>query len=138
VQATTTRLQQLFLWLAPAVVTAGYVGVAVEALAGRHVPVALWILGSVMVPMAWWSFLSVPRSVLIDEGKLIFVMPQRHFDIAITDMREIDAREWNSGYVVLSAGRKKVFVLRGMQDLGSVVALVLERNANTLLRGQTP
>jgi hypothetical protein len=131
-------LQQLFLWLATAVVTAGYVGVAVEALAGQHVPVVLWIFGTVMLPSAWWSFLSVPRSVLVGEGKLIFVVPQRHFDIAITDIREIDAREWNRGYVVFSAGRKKVFVLRGMRDLRAVVALVLERNPGTLLRGQAP
>jgi hypothetical protein len=138
VLATTTRLQRFFLWAAPAIVTAGYIAVAVLALAGQHVPAVLWLGGGVMVLLAWWSFLSVPRSVLVHGSTLIFVVPRHNFDIAIEDIREIDSREWNRGYIVFSSSRRRVFVLRGMPNLGAVVALVLERNAGTLLKGQSP
>jgi hypothetical protein len=136
--ATTTRLQRLFLWVAPAIVTAGYIAVAVVALMGQHVPVVLWLVGAVMVLLAWWSFLSVPRSVLVRDSRLVFVVPRHNFDMAIEEIRQIDSRKWNRGYVIFSSSRKEVFLLRGMPNLGAVVALVLERNVGTRLKGQTP
>lgn len=136
--ATVTTLQRCFLWFAPSLVTAGFLGVCGEALTGNYVPWAVWIAGSIMVPLVWWSYLSVPRRVSLQGNTLVFETPRANIAVAIDEIRRIDARYWNRGHVIITAGRRMIYVLRGMPNLRAVVEAVLDQHPDTKFVGQLP
>ena len=69
--ATTTRPQRVLLWLAPVLITIAMLGFAAAAASDPRVPGPIWILGLIAVAVGWWSYMSIPRRIVVTGADLL-------------------------------------------------------------------
>ena len=136
--ATTTRWQRVWLWLAPSLITLALLAFAASAASDPRAPAPLWLIGVLGVGLAWFSFLSIPRRIVIEGGDLVLERPIGSISVPIAGIGRIDARAWNRGFVIVSAKRRKVFLLRHMRNLFAIVGEITQRNPSATVVGSVP
>jgi hypothetical protein len=113
------------LWLAPCVTTLVLLAFAAAAAVDARVP-APWLVVSVLgVVLAWFSYLSIPRRVTIDGADVVLDRPIGSVSLPISEIHGIDARAWNRRFVTVHTRRRRVFLLRNMPDLATVILEII-------------
>jgi hypothetical protein len=138
VTATTNKWQRAFLWLAPSAITLGLLAFAPLAASDPRVPAALWWIGALGVVLAWFSYVSTPRRVVVNGAELALERPIGSISVRISHIHRIDARVWNSGFVIVRAKRRRVLLLRRMPNLFAIVAAITQRNPTVAVVGRVP
>lgn len=136
--ATTTRRQRIWLWLVPSMISCAFLVFAASAASDPRVPALQWLIGALGVFLAWFSYLSIPRRVVIDGIDVVFERPIGSISVPILAIHKIDARVWNRGFVILSSQRRKLYVLRHMQNLLTIVAEINQQNPSARVVGRVP
>jgi hypothetical protein len=111
-------------------------GAAASAASNPWVPALLWLIGALGVFLAWSSYLSIPRRVVINGADVVFERPIGTLSMPILAILHIDVRAWNRGFVVLSTQRRKLYLLRHMPDLFTIVADITQHNPSTIVVGR--
>jgi len=138
VTATTTRPQRVLLWLAPALITIAMVSFAVGAASDPRAPGPIWILGIIAVAMGWWSYVSIPRRIAVDGADLRLERPMGSITVPIAEVRKVDARAWNRGFVIVTAEHRKIYMLRSTKNLFAIVNEIKQQNPSAMVVGNVP
>lgn len=138
VTATTTRPQRVLLWLAPALITIAMVGFAAGAASDRRAPAPIWILGVIAIAVGWWSYVSIPRRIAVDGSDLRLDRPLGSITVPIAEIRKVDARGWNRGFVIVTAEHRKIYMLRSTKNLFAVVNEIKQQNPSVMVVGNAP
>jgi hypothetical protein len=138
ITATTTTLQRVLLWLAPSLVTVALLVFAADAALDSGVPGLPWIPLLLGAPLVWFSYLSVPRRLIVEGTDLILDRPIGKASLPIRNIRRVNARAWNRGFVVISAARRKIFLFRNTRNLAAIVGEIRRQNPAAVVVGEVP
>src|SRR5262245_53351459 len=114
IMATTTKWQNVWLRLVPALFTAGLLFMAVTA-SDPRVPEPVWmrwIPGVLGVGAAWFWCVTIARRITVIGAQLELERPIGRISIPIREIRRVNASAWNRGIVTVTANRRKRFLLR--------------------------
>jgi hypothetical protein len=136
--ATTTRPQRVLLWLAPALITIAMLGFTIGAASDPRAPGPLWILGVIIVAVGWWSYASIPRRIALNGAELVLDRPIGSMSVPIAEVRRVDARVWNRGFVTVITQRRKIYLLRSTKNLFAIVAEIKQQNPSVTVVGDVP
>jgi hypothetical protein len=136
--ATTTRPQRVLLWLAPALITIAMLGFAAAAASDPRAPGPIWILGVLVVAVGWWSYVSIPRRIAVNGSDLLLERPIGSITVPIAEVRKIDARAWNRGFVIVTAENRKIHLLRSTRNLFAIVNEIKQQNPSAMVVGDVP
>lgn len=117
VTATTTRPQRVLLWLAPALITIAMVGFAAGAASDPRAPAPIWILGVIAIAVGWWSYVSIPRRIAVDGSDLRLDRPLGSITVPIAEIRKVDARGWNRGFVIVRRAPQDLYASEHQESL---------------------
>jgi tellurite resistance protein TehA-like permease len=126
----------MLLWLTPLLVPVLALWFARVAPSDPSVRGPIWIFCVVVTVGAWWSYLSVPRTVIINGADLVFERPIGKSQLVIGEIRSIDARAWNRGFVVINARRRKIFLLQGTKNLSAIVTGIRQQKPSVTIIGK--
>lgn len=138
VTATTTRPQRVLLWLAPALITIAMVGFAAGAASDPRAPGANLDTRGYRHRLGWWSYVSIPRRIAVDGSDLRLDRPLGSITVPIAEIRKVDARGWNRGFVIVTAEHRKIYMLRSTKNLFAVVNEIKQQNPSVMVVGNAP
>ena len=119
------------MFLAPAAITAGC---AAGIWKGAPIPLLVGGLGITVV--AWFGYLTIPYEFGYEAGQPIsFQAVVRTVRVAFQDIKSIDARRWNRGFVTLRHTGGSIHLLRQMPGTNELIADIQRRNPSVLIRG---
>jgi hypothetical protein len=98
-------------------------------------PWGVTLLWFSLVGLSWYSYLSIPRVALLKEGILRCERPMGQLQIPTSDIREIDARRWNRGFVRISAQGRTTGFLRAMPGLLEMLVAIVAQRGDIVVRG---
>ena len=133
--ATTSRSQRVLLWVTPLLVSILLLWFATAVASDPRARGPVWILGVIIAIVTWWSYLSVPRTIVIDDAHLVFERPIGKLPVAIGEIHRIDARAWNRGFVVISAQNRKICLLQGTKNLAAIVTEIRQQKPSVTIVG---
>jgi len=136
--ATTTRPQRVLLWLAPAFITIAMLGFAAAAASDPHAPGPIWILGVIVAAVGWWSYVSIPRRISVNGTDLLLERPIGSITVPIAEVRKVDARPWNRGFVTVTSENRKIYLLRGTRNLFAIINEIKQQNPSAMVVGAVP
>jgi len=125
------RSRRALLVAIPLVVTGAW------AVAVWHgVPLSVAIGGVLLVALAWSGYLDVTYEFEVGPDDTIqFRSIARRRTLALREIRYIDARRWNRGFVTLRYAGGTVAIFRAMPGVRELVEEVRRRSPGTLVKG---
>ena len=136
--ATTTKSQNILLWFAPSLFTVALLVVAIVTASHPRAPLPGWIPGIVGLAMAWFAYVSVPRRITVNGERLILERPIGNISIPIVEVRRVNASQWNRGFVIVAAKKRRIFLLRNTRNLFAIVVEIKRQNPSAVVIGDVP
>jgi hypothetical protein len=64
--------------------------------------------------------------------------PIGSISVPIAEIRKVDARAWNRGFVVVTAEHRKIYMLRSTKNLLAIVNEIKQQNRSVMVVGNVP
>ena len=64
--------------------------------------------------------MSIPRRIAVDGADLRLECPMGSITVPIAEVRKVDARAWNRGFVIVTAEHRKIYMLRSTKNLFAI------------------
>lgn len=130
-RATVTTAQRLYL----AGVPVGVSGLAALA-TWKSVPLGVLLLAFFFAGLTWYSYLRIPRVADLRDTCLLCETGIGSVEIALSDLKEIDARRWNRGIAAVRTDYRTVFFLRAMPGLLDMFSTIASNQPGLTVRGK--
>jgi hypothetical protein len=119
------------LFILPSVVTIGMVaGIWYGA------PFVVILVSIAFAALAWYGYMTVPFEFELHPDDVVsFRSTCRTLNIPISDITEIDARPWNSGFVFFRHSHGKAALFRSTPGMKDLIKSVQNHNPSIILKG---
>lgn len=138
IMARATLSQRIFLRAVPLAMTAVFLWASWVAIARDSVPPLVLLMQGLLTALAWYGYLRVPREMSLDDRTLVCTRPAGRLVVAVEEIRRLDVREWDRGFVVITTTRGRIHALRRMPGLAALVTRTAAMNSSVSIRGQLP
>jgi len=64
--------------------------------------------------------------------------PMGSITVPIAEVRKVDARAWNRGFVIVTAEHRKIYMLRSTKNLFAIVNEIKQQNPSAMVVGNVP
>ena len=126
------RTQFWLIFLAPAVITVGWV-----AAIWKGAPILVLVMGFILAALAWHSYMTIPYQFAYEAGESIcFQSVIRSVCVAFQDIRSVDVRKWNRGFVTIRHMGGSINLLRNMPGLKDLVEEIQRFNLSAVVKGR--
>lgn len=99
-------------------------------------PVPVLIPGCALCVLAWHSYMRLPYQFVYASGEWItFQSVLRTVQVAFRDVRSVDARRWNRGFVTIRHESGSIHLLRNTPGIGGLVAEIQHSNPSAMVKG---
>jgi len=136
-RAMTTKPQRVWLWLGPLLFSVALLVFATVTASDPGAPWR-WIPGVLGVGFAWLWCVLIPRTITVNGARLVLVSPIGRSSVPIVEIRRVNASQWNRGLVIVTAKKRKIFLLRNTRNLFAIVVEIKRQNPSVVIIGDVP
>jgi len=98
-------------------------------------PAIFSFLGFIFVILTWYSYMTIPFEFeFAPDNCLRFRAIGRKLIVSIYDIREIDARAWNRGFVTFRLSRGVIYLFLAMPGLKNLIEEVKSNNQSVQVK----
>ena len=100
-------------------------------------PLPVLIIGLIFSALAWYGYMSIPYQFDYEPGKFIsFRSVRRTVRIAFQEIKSLDCRKWNSGFVFIRHASGSIVIFRNMPGLKELMEEIQRFAPSVEIRGR--
>jgi hypothetical protein len=99
-------------------------------------PILQKIIILIITGIIWYSYLNVPHEIVMENKEdIIFISLWRTIVVPVVEIKSINMRLWNGGFVTIVAQNARINIFRSMTGLNDLIDKIKSINAVADYRG---